>query len=116
MRQIGFLAAAGLYALQNHVERLREDHAHARRLAAVLEHAPFVAALRPVHTNILIFDLAGELTAESFIARLADHHGIRASAFGPQTIRFVTHLDITSAMVDRVVHVLEAMDARGKVR
>lgn len=114
MRQIGFLAAAGLYALQNHIERLREDHEHARILAATLAGAPFVAAMRPVHTNILIFDLAGELPADVFLARLADN-GIRAHAFGPQTIRFVTHLDISRPMIERVIRVLGAMNALGKV-
>ena len=105
MRQIGFLAAAGLHALQNHVERLREDHAHARQLAAVLETSAFVVALRPVHTNIVIFDLAGDWTAASFLARLSES-GVRASAFGPRTVRFVTHLDVDQAMVERVCDVL----------
>jgi threonine aldolase len=99
MRQIGILCAAGLYALDHHVERLKEDHAHARRLAAVLAEQPYVAALRPVHTNILIFDLAGSISAEAALAALA-RHGIKASAFGPQTIRFVTHLDVTADMIE----------------
>ncbi len=99
MRQIGILCAAGLHALDHHVDRLREDHAHARRLAAVLAGQPYVAALRPVHTNILIFDLAGSISAEAALASLA-RHGIKASAFGPQTIRFVTHLDVTAEMIE----------------
>jgi threonine aldolase len=99
MRQIGMLCAAGLYALDHHIARLREDHIHARRLAAVLAEQPYVAALRPVHTNIVIFDLAGSIRAETALAALA-RHGIRAAAFGPQTIRFVTHLDITAAMIE----------------
>jgi threonine aldolase len=99
MRQIGILCAAGLHALDHHVDRLREDHAHARRLAAVLVEQPYVAALRPVHTNILIFDLAASISAEAALASLA-RHGIKASAFGPQTIRFVTHLDVTAEMIE----------------
>lgn len=99
MRQIGILCAAGLYALDHHIDRLREDHAHARRLATVLAEQPYVAALRPVHTNILIFDLAGSISAETALAALA-RHGIKASAFGPQTIRFVTHLDVTADMIE----------------
>lgn len=106
MRQIGYLAAAGLYALEHHVERLREDHAHARALAASLENAPYVAAIRPVHTNIVIFDLAGDLSAARFLAALAEH-GIKASAFGPQTVRFVTHLDVSADMIERACAVLE---------
>jgi threonine aldolase len=108
MRQIGYLAAAGLYALQHQVERLREDHARARQLAAVLGAAPYVAALRPVHTNIVIFDLAGERTAETFLAQLKAR-GVRASAFGPKTVRFVTHLDVSAEMVAQVCGVLRDM-------
>lgn len=106
MRQIGYLAAAGLYALQHHVQRLREDHAHARRLAQTLERLPCVAALRPVHTNIVIFDLAGELTAERFLAALSAQ-GVRASAFGPRTVRFVTHLDVSAEQIEQVCAILE---------
>jgi len=112
MRQIGFLAAAGLFALHNHIERLREDHAHAKRLADVLSTAPFVSALRPVHTNIVIFDLAGDLTAADFLPRLAEH-GIRAAAFGPRTIRFVTHLDVGPPMIDRALRILGSLNAQG---
>lgn len=93
MRQIGYLAAAGLYALDHHVERLAIDHAHAQQLADVLRQHPDVAGLRPVHTNIVIFDLRPGLSAADFLAKLAAL-GIRASAFGPQTVRFVTHLDV----------------------
>jgi threonine aldolase len=105
MRQIGFLAAAGLHALTHHVERLRDDHEHARMLAAALADAPFVAGLRPVHTNIVIFDLVGDWTAASFLARLTEN-GVRASAFGPRTVRFVTHLDVDRTMIERVCEVL----------
>lgn len=101
MRQIGFLCAAGLYALQHHVERLAEDHEHARLLAAELMQAPYVAGLRPVSTNIVIFDLVDDWTAAAFLARLAQQ-GIRGSAFGPRTVRFVTHLDVDRAMIGRV--------------
>ncbi len=105
MRQIGFLAAAGLHALTHHVERLRDDHEHARMLASVLSEAPFVAGLRPVHTNIVIFDLADGWTAANFLAHLREQ-GVRASAFGPQTVRFVTHLDVDGPMMERVCSVL----------
>lgn len=106
MRQIGYLAAAGLYALTHHVQRLHEDHAHARRLAQTLEQLPCVAALRPVHTNIVIFDLAGDLSAERFLAELS-RHGVRASAFGPRTVRFVTHLDVSADQIEQVCAILE---------
>lgn len=105
MRQIGFLAAAGLHALTHHVERLREDHQHARMLAGALAQAGFVAGLRPVHTNIVIFDLVAEWSAAAFLAHLREH-GVRAAAFGPQTVRFVTHLDVDRAMIEQVCNVL----------
>lgn len=105
MRQAGFLAAAGIYALDHHIERLTDDHAHARILAAALSELPWVGGIRPVQTNIVIFDLAPPLTPAVFLEYLKKN-GIVASAFGPQTIRFVTHLDVSREMVERVVEVL----------
>lgn len=105
MRQAGFLAAAGIYALDHHIERLTDDHAHARILAAALSELPWVGGIRPVQTNIVIFDLAPPLTPAVFLEYLKKN-GIVASAFGPQTIRFVTHLDVSREMVERVVKVL----------
>jgi threonine aldolase len=95
MRQAGYLAAAGLYALQHHRERLREDHDHARALAAALARRVEVCNIRPVNTNIVIFDVVAPVTAASFLAYLSAN-GIKASAFGPQTVRFVTHLDFSA--------------------
>ncbi len=106
MRQAGYLAAAGIYALDHHVERLREDNAHARQIGALLETLPFVAEVRPVQTNIVIFDVTPPHTAASLLQKLAGH-GILASPFGPQTVRFVTHLEVTPAMVGRVMDVLK---------
>ena len=105
MRQAGFLAAAGIYALDHHVIRLREDHARAREIAKVLEQLPFVAQLRPVSTNILIFDLVPTLPAARFLEALGNH-GIKASSFGTHTVRMVTHLDFTDEMLGKVLDVL----------
>lgn len=102
MRQAGYLAAAGIYALDHHVERLREDHAHARHLADALAKLPWVTNIRPVQTNILIFDLVQPKTPVTFLESLKQK-GIIASAFGPQTIRFVTHLDVSRAMIEQVI-------------
>jgi len=106
MRQAGYLAAAGIYALDHHVERLRDDHAHARQLADVLAKLPWVANIRPVQTNILIFDLVSPLTPALFLDYLKQN-GVVASAFGPQTIRFVTHLDVTQEMLKQAVGILQ---------
>lgn len=110
MRQSGFLAAAGLYALEHHVDRLRDDNARARRLADTLEGLPFVASVERVETNICIFHLAGERTAADFLVALAGH-GVQAVAFGPQTVRFTTHLDVTDEMIGHVIEVLISLEA-----
>lgn len=105
MRQAGFLAAACIYALENQRDRLKEDNARAQQIGAILETMPYVADVRPVQTNILIFDVKKPWTAESFLAKLAEQD-IKAVAFGPQTVRFVTHLDFTEEMVSTVLEVL----------
>ena len=110
MRQAGFLAAAGSYALDHHVARLKEDHRRASAIGQVLERLPYVAAVRPVKTNILIFDLVPPLTAAEYLQRLAGF-GIKASAFGPQTVRFVTHLDFSEAMLEKVLEALPKLVA-----
>ncbi|PSR13732.1 MAG: threonine aldolase [Bacteroidetes bacterium] len=101
MRQAGYLAAAGLYALHHHVDRLVEDNARARSIGALLQELPYVAAVRPVQSNIVIFDLAGDLSAANFLAALTAL-GIYATAFGPQTVRFTFHLEITPTMVEQL--------------
>ncbi len=108
-RQAGYLAAAGLYALQHHVDRLRDDNARARRIGEVLAALPWVQEVRPVRTNIIVFDLADHLTAEALLARL-QAHGILASPFGPRTVRFVLHLDVTEEMVAHTIEVLQRLE------
>lgn len=108
MRQAGYLAAAGIYALDHQVERLRDDHAHARQLAAALSEMPWVAAIRPVQTNIVIFDLMPPFTPDVLLFFLKKN-GVNASAFGPQTVRFVLHLDVTREMVERVISILRVI-------
>lgn len=105
MRQAGYLAAAGMYALDHHVVRLAEDHAHARLLASTLETLDYVSGIRPVQTNIVIFDLVDTVTPAQLLAYL-EENGVKASAFGPKTIRFVTHLDVDRAMIETVMGVL----------
>lgn len=109
MRQAGFLAAAGLYALENHVDRLKEDHAHARLIEAKLNSLPYIENVRPVQTNLIIFDVKPPLTSDVYIQKLHEH-GIMAAAYGPQTMRFVTHLDFSREMLDEVLGTLDAME------
>lgn len=109
MRQAGFLAAAGIYALDHHVQRLKEDNDRAKLLGATLAKQAYVDNVRPVQSNIVIFDLKAPWTAETYLAFLA-RHGVAASAFGPQTVRFVTHLDVSSSMIDQVLEVISKVE------
>ena len=108
MRQAGYLAAACIYALDHHVERLKDDNDRARQIGAVLQEMPYISDVRPVQSNILIFDVKPPRTAASFLEELAAH-GIDAVPFGPQTVRFVTHLDVTEQMIERVIEVLRGL-------
>ena len=91
MRQAGFLAAAGIYALDHQVERLKEDHARARALGEILQKLPIVKEVFPVATNIVIARLDGK-TPEEFMKKLTEQH-IKSVKFGPDLVRFVTHHD-----------------------
>jgi threonine aldolase len=105
MRQAGIIAAAGVYALRHHVDRLAEDHERARRLARGLAALPGVT-LDPerVETNIVVFDVSGTgLSGEVFAARTLASHGVRFSVLGPTTVRAVTHLDIPPDGVERAI-------------
>ncbi len=106
MRQAGFLAAAGIYALDNNIDRLAEDHLRAKQLAATLHSLSFIDNVLPVETNIIIFNLAAKINPEVFIQKLADRN-IKAVGFGKQAIRFVTHLDFTDDMLAQVELVLK---------
>ena len=108
MRQAGILAAAGIYALDHHVQRLRLDNARARELGELLAAENWVHNVRPVQSNILIFDLAPPLTAVQCLDKL-EAAGIQASAFGPRTVRFVTHLDLDADMIDRTAATLRGL-------
>ncbi|WP_426060164.1 low-specificity L-threonine aldolase [Hymenobacter sp. B1770] len=106
MRQAGYIAAAGLYALENNVERLADDHRRATRLAEVLRQQPYVTDVLNPETNLVIFRLHDSQPAAEFLETL-EQQGIRASSFGPQWIRFVTHLDVDDAGIARVEEALQ---------
>jgi threonine aldolase len=105
MRQAGIIAAAGIYALEHHVDRLAEDHERARRLARGLAELPGVAVdAERVDSNIVIFDLRGSgLTAEEFARRTLERSGVRFSVIGPTLARAVFHLDVPADGVERAV-------------
>jgi threonine aldolase len=109
MRQAGIIAAAGIYALEHHVERLAEDHERARRLARGLAELPGIAVdADRVETNIVIFDVRGTgLTAEEFNRR-AERFGIRFTVLGPTLARAVLHLDVPTDGVERALSAARA--------
>ncbi|MDN5200951.1 GntG family PLP-dependent aldolase [Fulvivirgaceae bacterium BMA10] len=102
MRQVGYLAAAGIYALDHHIDRLREDHQKARILGETLEALPYVDSVMPVDTNIVIFSLEEGISTSEYLAEL-DKKNIKAVPFGPNEIRFVTHLDFDDDMLSETV-------------
>ena len=108
MRQAGVIAAAGLYALDNHIERLQQDHEHAQILAEALREASYVAEVYPVESNIVLFRLQDDYTDQRFLSDLQDQ-GVLTFDLAPQTIRFVTHLDVSSADIDACVQVLRKL-------
>lgn len=99
MRQAGFLAAAGLYALQNHVDRLKEDHAKALKLAEALGKASWVKSIMPVETNIIIFEVTEEKHASYYVEALK-REGVSTVATSPATIRMVIHLDVSEGDIE----------------
>jgi threonine aldolase len=105
MRQAGIVAAAGIYALEHHVERLAEDHDRARLLARGLAELPGIALdAERVETNIVIFDVRGTgLTGEEFGRRTLERFGVRFSVLGPTLVRAVTHLDVPADGVERAL-------------
>jgi len=108
MRQAGFIAAAGLYALEHQVARLKEDHEHAQILADALKEKDFVGEILPVETNIIIFEVKGRFTAPDLVTIL-QRSNILAIAISPVQIRLVVHLDITPAKIQDTLNVLKAL-------
>jgi threonine aldolase len=108
MRQAGFLASAGIYALQNHIDRLSEDHAHAKQIAEAISKKDFVKKVLPVETNIIIFELNEPISAPALVSKLKDHE-ILGYAISPNRVRLVVHLDISKEMVEKTVATFKAL-------
>lgn len=108
MRQAGIIAAGGLYALKNNVERLKIDHAHAKALESALKELTWVKEVMPVDTNIVVPILHDASKRDVVIEKLAAH-GIRIMAFGPGMLRFVTHLDVSATMIDETIQTLKEL-------
>jgi threonine aldolase len=107
MRQIGIIGAAGLYALDHHLDRLAEDHANAQLIASRLRANPRIdLAADPVETNIVIFSVAEQGPDAPAVVAGARAQGVLVVAFGRRTVRAVTHLDVTREQCDRAAGVL----------
>ncbi len=114
MRQVGIFAAAGLHALDHHLPALGDDHAHARALAGVLASCPRVVLdLATVQTNIVVFHLAPDAPDAGTVVARARHRGVLVVAFGPRTVRAVTHRDVSGPQCEQAARVLVEEIAHG---
>jgi len=102
MRQAGYLAAAGIYALQNNIDRLALDHRHAQQIVSVLKQKDFTGDIFPVETNIIIFEVKGRYSAQSLAEKFKEME-ILVMAISQNQIRMVLHLDVTEEMVQSTV-------------
>ena len=100
------MAAAGIYALENHVERLAIDHTRAKILGSTLQNCELIKNVEPVETNIVIFHVIDTINEQDFISRMNDAD-ILLISMGHGKLRMVTHLDFTEEMLERVVLTIE---------
>ncbi|MEP6261801.1 MAG: GntG family PLP-dependent aldolase [Gillisia sp.] len=105
MRQVGFMAAAGIFALDNNVSRLEEDHRRAKQIGEVLRKQSYIGEVEPIETNIIIFYLKDPSTEAAFMEKLQEEK-IRISNMGQGKLRIVTHLDYSEEMHQRFIDVL----------
>ena len=105
-RQAGYLAAAGIYALDHHINRLKEDHLRAKAISKTLGSCHFVLNIHPVETNIVIFQTNVEYSAKSIVEKLAEKN-IQCIAINSHQIRMVTHLDFTDDDLEITTKVLK---------
>lgn len=105
MRQIGFMSAAGIFALDNHFDRLEEDHKKAWEISSTLAKQSYIKKVEPTETNIVIFYLAEDVSEEKFMNDLLQK-GIKISTMGQGKLRIVTHLDYTDLMHEKFLQIL----------
>ncbi|WP_179344816.1 threonine aldolase family protein [Winogradskyella ursingii] len=108
MRQVGFAAAAGLYALDNHYERLSEDHKKAQEIGKMLFRVDAVKKVEPIETNIIIFELNKTVSETHFLEKL-NSKNVRIIGMGSNKLRMVTHLDYTDEMHSRLLEILKTL-------
>lgn len=108
MRQAGFLAAAGIYALKNNIERLKQDHDNAKQIGEVIAKTSMTRSVFPVETNIIIFETVASVTAAEIVEKLKQKN-ILCYAIAPDRVRLVVHLDITEEMVNKTIEIIKAL-------
>ena len=108
MRQAGFLAAAGIYALKNNIERLKQDHDNAKQIGEVIVKASMTRSVFPVESNIIIFETVASVTAAEIVEKLKQKN-ILCYAIAPDRVRLVVHLDITEEMVNKTIEIIKAL-------
>ena len=113
MRQVGYMAAAGLYGIQHQLNRLEEDHQRAQEIADLLGKLSYISGVEPVATNIVIFYLNGRLSEAEFMAWLADHQ-IRISSMGQGKLRVVTHHDYADEQHEQFMTCLKDLDRKAQ--
>jgi threonine aldolase len=106
MRQAGIIAAAALYAVENNIERLRDDHANATKLAGYIEGVDGLRLRYPVETNIVVIEVDPTAIAAAELLAQLDSHGVRAVPFGRNLVRMVTNLGVSAGDIERVGEVL----------
>ena len=107
-RQAGILAAAGIYALENNINRLTEDHKHAQQIAAALLKKDFVGEILPVETNIVIATIKDRFTPTTFVEAMAKHN-IKLFSVSNTQVRLVLHLNVTNQMVEETIQVINSL-------
>ncbi len=108
MRQAGYMAAAGLFALKNNIDRLKIDHSNAQLIADTLCKKDFVDVILPVETNIIIFSVKGDMTPKLFIDKMKEND-IHMYPISPTQVRIVVHLDNTELMIEKTIEVISSM-------
>ncbi len=108
MRQVGYLAAAGIFALDNNINRLKDDHKRAKTIESTLQNLPYIKSVYPVETNLIVFELNDVLNVNDFLQKLIEKD-IFAIKTGHQLIRMVTHLDVNDEMLEKTIRILNSI-------
>ena len=108
MRQAGFLAAAGLYALENNIKRLKDDHKKATEIGEELAKLSIINVVEPIETNIVIFELNNDVDENLFVTQLANKN-IHIISMGNRKLRMVTHMDYSDIMHEKLINELKSL-------